>query len=204
MQQISKTSDPTNRKEPPKANKPKEGFKEIYDQIDLPTKEEKEDLFTLVREMEQEDDDPETLLIHGEGAAPLSQAPPPQVECGGIRLVKEQLDLIEEKMARAILQIKNEMGVETTTIILNPPNPCSVFNGAEIILQKFDTSPFSFNIEFIGEDAGIYLFAEHVEEFVEYFERKHEGLLINRVTASYKQRKEKKAKTAAGVKDGNR
>ncbi|MDX8431173.1 MAG: hypothetical protein SNF33_05145 [Candidatus Algichlamydia australiensis] len=211
MHQINKVKTSGVNREPARNNKPNKNFKEVYNNAkkreEKKQAERKEDVFTISWDVSMiMDEEEKTLIIHGEGATSLDPTIKVLQDTLEVKIeqIQSQLDLIEERMAKAILLIKEEGGVESTTMILTPPNPCSLFNGVEIELTRFDTAPFAFNIEFVGNDAALQIFARHIGEFVDRFEQKHEGLLINRVARRYKIGKEKKQVRTRGVKDGNR
>ena len=184
--------------------KPCEEFRDMYEVLEkayLDNKEYPDNVFSLCAKNNDDDDDPDTILLHGQGAAPSMAITTDTIEILPAA-VAAQLDLIEEKMAKAVIMLKEDKGIETTTIILNPPNPCSIFNYCEINLTKFDTSPFSFNIEFLGNDSALNVFALHMGALVDRFEQNNEGVLISRVSKGYiyKEKQKRKAKSANGVK----
>ena len=203
MQQVNKTLEGKKSIKTDSDTKPGEEFRDIYEELEkayLDNKEYPDNVFSLCARS-NEDDDPDTILLHGQGAAPSMAITTDTIEILP-EAVAAQIDLIEEKMAKAVIMLKEDKGIETTTIVLNPPNPCSIFNYCEINLTKFDTSPFTFNIEFLGNDSALNVFALHMGALVDRFEQNNEGVLISRVSKGYiyKEKQKRKALRHFGVK----
>ncbi|GAB5412203.1 MAG: hypothetical protein ChlgKO_13170 [Chlamydiales bacterium] len=203
MRQVDKTSESKKSHRTVSDAKPGKEFKKIYRELEKiyeQNKKHSDSVFSLCSKKNNKDD-PDTILLHGEGTAPSMALTADTIEITA-EAVSSQLVLIEEKMAKAAIILKEDKGIETTKIILNPPNPCSIFNHCEINLTKFDTSPFSFNIEFLGNDTALNVFAIHMGDLVDRFEQNNEGFLISRVSKGYiyREKQKRRAKSANGVK----
>lgn len=64
-----------------------------------------------------------------------------------------------EKMANFIL-VESQNGITTTTVIVEMEG--SVLDGAQIIMDHYDTAPHSFNLQLSGSPEGIDLFTAHL------------------------------------------
>ena len=70
-----------------------------------------------------------------------------------------EMTLLVEKMANFIL-VESQNGVTTTTVIVEMEG--SVLDGAQIVLDHYDTAPHSFNLQLSGNPEGLNLFTANL------------------------------------------
>ncbi|MDJ0651634.1 MAG: hypothetical protein QNJ27_01285 [Simkaniaceae bacterium] len=73
-------------------------------------------------------------------------------------LTPEMTDLLE-KMANFIL-VESQNGITTTTVFIQMKG--SAFDGAQIIVDHYDTAPHSFNLQLLGSSECLNLFTTHL------------------------------------------
>ena len=108
-----------------------------------------------------------------------------------------------EKMGGVML-IQQHAGITTTTMTVNMPE--SVFNGSQIILDRYSTAPNAFNIQLVGTPEAVKAFRANITQLENAFKQANydfEANILNPVlTTSKKSPHLIRRKGAAGGKGG--
>ena len=89
--------------------------------------------------------------------------PPDTTACSKL---SPQVYELFEKMA-GVITIADHSGIERTTMTINMPN--SVFQGAEVIIDRYSTAPNAFNIQLTGSPEAVKVFDAHLANLTSAF-----------------------------------
>lgn len=153
-------------KHPPAAPKDN-SFKEL---MKKEKKHSKPSLFTLAEKYSKKKEEGSTLIgelheelkniegfVFDEWSASAIQGSN-GVNLGGVDALDAQVEILFEKILDGIEVIRSH-GETTTRLLLNPPNPFSIFNGAEIEITQVDTDPLTYSLEFFGSEQANFVFS---------------------------------------------
>ncbi|MGE0198445.1 MAG: hypothetical protein AB7S94_06775 [Simkaniaceae bacterium] len=133
---------------------------------------------------------------------PLSPITPSETTPTYTRLTPEVFELFERM--GGVMIIQQSTGVTTTTMTLNMPD--SIFNGAEIILNRYSTAPNAFNIQLVGSPEAVKVFQQNITQLEQAFKQANydfEANILNPIlTSSRKSPHQIKRNGAAGDKEG--
>ena len=100
---------------------------------------------------------------------PTEALPPVQPSEGPSysKLSPELYELFEK--AGGMMMIQTDSGITTTTVMLNMPD--TIFNDAQIVLDKYSTAPHAFNLQLIGSPEAVQSFSENSRSTLTSFSR---------------------------------
>ncbi|MCP5489605.1 MAG: hypothetical protein H7A42_00630 [Chlamydiales bacterium] len=81
-----------------------------------------------------------------------------------------------EKMVGTIL-VQTHSGITSTTVTLNMPN--SIFNGAQVILERYSTAPQAFNLQLVGTPQAVDVFNANMADLVAAFKQSQHAFEVN-------------------------
>lgn len=81
-----------------------------------------------------------------------------------------------EKMVGTIL-VQTYSGDTSTTVTLNMPN--SIFNGAQVILDRYSTAPQAFNLQLVGTPQAVDAFNANMADLVAAFKQSQHAFEVN-------------------------
>jgi|GEM_PF-2567231 len=128
-------------------------------------------------------------LHKSESMTPFGVEAKAAVAAAQVEGIDEQVQLMAEKILDGI-EVSKLNGDTTTRLILNPPNPCSPFNGAEIVLTQFSTAPLSYSIEFFGNEQATATFAASYASLEVALNKTAKEMRVDQIRFSYKSPKE--------------
>ncbi|MEM7174882.1 MAG: hypothetical protein AAF443_02995 [Chlamydiota bacterium] len=118
------------------------------------------------------------------------------------KLSPEVYELFEK--VGGVMMVQNDGGITTTTVTLNMPD--TVFNDAQIVLDKYSTAPHAFNLQLIGSPEAVQAFSDNIDQLSQAFKDAQYNFEVN-ILSPILQTKEKKPlirrKSATGDKGGN-
>lgn len=133
---------------------------------------------------------------------PLAPITPPDSTPEYSKLSPEVYELFE-KMG-GVMTIKQDEGITTTTMKIAMPN--SVFDGSEIILEKYDTAPHSYNLQLVGSPEAVKRFSDNLPKLNTAFKEANFNFDVNLLTPSLSRPKKPphliRRKGSAGGKGG--
>ncbi|HSW73161.1 MAG TPA: hypothetical protein VLG44_07140 [Chlamydiales bacterium] len=97
-----------------------------------------------------------------------------------------ELQNLFAQMVGTITVMTTPPGITETRVVLNSPAfEKSLFNGAEIVFQRYATAPDSFNITLTGSNAAVNLFNANLPALYSAFQKGHFKFRIGKLETSY-------------------
>lgn len=97
-----------------------------------------------------------------------------------------ELQNLFAQMVGTITVMTAPPGITETRVVLNSPAfEKSLFNGAEIVFQRYATAPDSFNITLTGSNAAVNLFNANLPALYSAFQKGHFKFRIGKLETSY-------------------
>lgn len=106
---------------------------------------------------------------------PLPPITPPADVPAYSKLSPEIYEMFEKMVGTIIIQ--NHSGITSTTVTLNMPH--SVFDGAQIIFDRYSTAPNSFNVQLIGTSQAVNIFTANMADLAAAFKQGEHAFEVN-------------------------
>lgn len=92
------------------------------------------------------------------------------------------------QMVGTVIVMTTPPGISRTQVILNSPAfTRTIFQGAEITLERYSTAPDSFNIKLTGSPQAVTVFNDNVQGLYNAFQKGRFSFRIGRIEASYEE-----------------
>jgi len=119
------------------------------------------------RKKEEDKESEQTTQVTSDISGQAAPTPIAQTEMPSYSQLPPEVFALFERMV-GLMTLEQFKGVSTTTIELKMPN--SVFNGAKIILDHYDTAPGAFNLKLEGKPKAVALFTANLSELASAFQ----------------------------------